>query len=554
MTKKILSALTIIFFSFSTYAVEVDANHIAKSKNGMVVTNGDHATAIGVEILKKGGNAVDAAIAVSFALSVELQDAMGLGGGGFTLISMDGKKYFYDYREQAPEKASMNMYKDAVEDNNSANGSLSVAVPSTTIGLEVLHQKHGSLPWKDLVQPAIDLAMQGLVMDQRLTISANFKKKFMVNDLELKKRFLDYKGEPLPIGTKIPLPELTRTLTRIRDQGAKYMMEGEFADDVIKRLGKKGVLQKSDFLKYEVKAREPYVAKYKDYTFYLAPSPSSGGVVLAELFNMLNYVKFKKRQPLENQRKIIEMYKVGFFDRAKYMGDSDFVKIPTEIFTKEYAKTKAAAINKGENITYDPKTVTGEDDIHTAHFNIVDSKGNVVSSTLTHNYYFGSGISVNGVVLNDEMDDFSIAPGVANAWGLIGSFKNSVAPFKRPLSSMSPSIAEKNGKFVMSFGGRGGAAIITLSFLVANRILNEGMTPKEAFEKYYFHHQTFPNKVILEKSDDSAKFSEYLKSKGYEVDEREIPKWSGKVNVIYKAGDEFTAVTDPREPGKALGY
>ncbi len=551
MIKKILIA-SIVLFSINSYSVEVDVNHIDKSKKGMVVTNGAKSTAIGVEILKKGGNAVDAAIAVSFALSVELQDAMGLGGGGFAMLSVNGNKYFYDYRERAPAKATIDMYKNAVDENNSANGPLSVAIPSLTKGLEVLHQKHGSLPWKDLVQPAIDLAKEGLVVDPRLIISINNKKKYMLADDELKKRFFNQKGEPLEIGAKVALPELAYTLEQIRDQGSKVMFEGEFADAVVQKLGKKGILQKSDFLKYEVKQREPFTAKFKGYTFYLAPAPSSGGIVLAELFNMLNYVKFSKND-LENQRKIIEMFKVGFFDRAKYMGDSDFVQIPKELTSLEYAEKKSGSVNTGENITYDPKAVTGESDIHTAHFNIVDAKGDVVSSTLTHNYYFGSGISVKGVVLNDEMDDFSIAPGIANKWGLIGSYKNAIAPFKTPLSSMSPTIVEKDGKFVMSLGGRGGAPIITLSFLNAERILNQGMNPKKAMEKYYFHHQTFPNKVVVEKSKDSQKFIDYLKSKGYEVDERELEKWSGKVNFIYKDGKNYVGVSDPREPGKALG-
>ncbi len=525
-------------------------DHKAEAPHAMIVSNGPESTRLGLDVLARGGNAVDAAVVVSLALGVELPEASGIGGGGIMLLSKDQKKTFWDYRERAPLKATANMFDVKSPTDNSQNGPRSIAVPGLVHGLYTIHKKHGKLKWKDLVNPVAELAAKGVPVHSVLALQIPKFAEDLKRDPEMRAIYFDKGGAPLAAGALMKNPAMAKTLRRIAQQGPRAIYKGEFPRGVIKKLGQAGILSLEDFKKYESYEVEPLKSSFGPYTFYAAPSPSSGGIVLAQLAAQLERLAQVKDKATKVHFQS-ELMKLSYWDRAAYMGDARFVKVPYEkLLSPDYLAAQYSKLKAHETLTLAPPVDDGQDGIDTTHFNIVDKDGIVVSSTQTHNYWFGSRMMYQGITLNDEMDDFSLSPGVANVWGLIGSRKNAIAPGKTPLSSMSPTLIEKDNAFYMAIGGRGGSQIITANFTVLSQIIADSVPAADAIEACRYHHQAFPNVLSTEKAFNPA-LLERLVKRGHKHEA--VDRWYGKVNLIQKTEQGYLGLCDPREGGKALG-
>lgn len=526
---------------------------VLRSPGWVVVTDGVHSSKIGAEILERGGNAIDAAVAVSFALSVERPHSTGIGGGGFlTFRKQDGGKEFWNFRERAPGRSGRSMYLNASSENNSMNGPLAVAIPGLVAGLWEIHQLYGRLPWKDCVLPSSRLARQGIPLTPLVHEAIVEEIDAIKRDPGMVRVFLDDHHLPKKIGETILQLELSETLNSIAMSGKDFFYKGTFAESVEKNLKiRGGIVEKKDFRDYQVFHGAPLDFEFGDgFHAWTAPLPSSGGLVLAQLFKigrfLLPWVGNEKR--LLHQQ--IESLKLAYFDRAMGFGDDRFVKVPVKkLLSDSYAQTQASKIREGKIIKLPLPNASknNPDSPSTSHFNIVDDLGNVVSSTQTINGWFGSKVMVGGVILNNEMDDFATKPGKPNMFGLIQSEKNSVAPGKTPLSSMSPTIVEKDGNFVLSVGTPGGSQIISTVYLLMHRILLEGMSPEAAMADSRYHHQTFPDEIVMEANPVKEKIFNDL---GYRV---KIAQIVTKASLIAnQPGRGFVGVADPRGEGRAI--
>ncbi|MEG1203311.1 MAG: gamma-glutamyltransferase, partial [Comamonas sp.] len=509
-----------------------------------------------------GGNAVDAGVAVAFSLAVTLPSAGNIGGGGFMTIYMDGKPYFVDYREKAPGAATSTMYLDAsgeVIPGLSLNGSLAAGVPGTVAGMQEAHQKFGKLSWSQVMAPAIGYAKNGFMAYSTATPTSNDRR---VN-------FNDYFGGKMVAGQIFKQPELATTLQRISDKGADEFYKGQTADLLVAQMGRtNGLISKSDLANYKAIWRDPVAINWNGTMVYTAPPPSSGGFGIGQLLKMKGFLapEFAKA-PLNSAQYIhltAEMEKRTFADRAQYLGDSDFYKVPMkELLADDYLKRRAAEVNPMRptplaNIkpglgTDFPAAPSATEKPQTTHFSIVDKWGNAVSNTYTLNGGYGSGIVVEGAgfLLNNEMDDFAAKPGVPNQFGVVGSDANSVQPNKRPLSSMSPTIATKDGKVVLVLGTPGGSRIFTSVYQVLVDVLDYQLPIAQAQAQPRFHHQLLPDNIIYyEASKYSASVTEDLKSRGWIMQDGV----GGGLNIeaIQVVGDTPIPVTDPRAKGLAL--
>lgn len=513
------------------------------------------------EMLAKGGNAVDAAVATAFALAVTYPEAGNIGGGGFMTLWMDGKPYFIDYREVAPGKATKDMYLDAdknVIPNLSLYSHQASGVPGTVAGMWAVHQRFGKLDWKAVMAPAIRFAQEGFTVDKQLV------KRYQEAEALAPANgyFKQYFGT-MRTGETFKQPELAKVLARIADKGSDGFYKGETAQLIAKQMTKNaGLITEDDLANYQAKWRTPLIANWQNMQIITAPPPSSGGVGLIQLLLM--------KQDLANEFKgitvnsapyihlLAEIEKRVFADRAEYMGDPDFVTVPVErLMDANYLSQRAKQIN-AKAITATDQVRPGLDNenekLQTTHFSIVDKWGNAVSNTYTLNGWFGSAVVIEGtgIVMNNEMDDFSSKQGVANQFGVVGKDANAIEPNKRPLSSMSPSIFTQNNQLVMVIGTPGGSRIFTSIFQVVTNVFDNHMPLKEAVDAPRYHHQLLPSNVIFIEPFQS-KVPQPIKSKleqmGYQFEQQDF---NGDIQVIKITDNKPQAVSDVRGRGKAM--
>ena len=534
----------------------------AKGKHGIVTSAHPEATRIGLEILKKGGNATDASIAVQFALAVVYQRAGNIGGGGFMVHrSADGEFSALDYREKAPLNSSRDMYLDSVGnviDGLSVNGHLAVGVPGTVAGLFAAYEKlGGKLSFEELINPAIELAENGFYLTLKEAEALNEKVTDIKKYSTLPNAFT--KKEQWKMGDIIIQKDLAETLKRIRDKGKRGFYEGVTAKQIIEEMKRgNGIITLDDLKNYQAVWRDPVTFQYDDYTIASMPPPSSGGICLSSILGMIEPYDLDKYgfHDVRSIHTIVEAERRAYADRAEFIGDSDFFDVPQkEITDKAYLRSRMTDFSfhkasKSEAILAGKPQVESEE---TTHLSIVDAEGNAVSVTTTLNTNYGSKVVVGGAgfFLNNEMDDFSAKPGVPNFYGLIGSEANSIHPQKRMLSSMTPTIIEKNGELFMVVGTPGGSTIITSVLQVFLNVAEYDMTIEEAVNSKRFHHQWLPDKIFVEKGFNNKTLEELLKL-GHEIETRE---GIGKVEAIVRLSNgSYEGAADIRGDDTALGY
>ncbi len=502
---------------------------LVESKKGMVVTTHPLATEIGLSILKKGGNAIDAAIVVNFALAVCHPSAGNIGGGGFLVYrNAQGKVFALDYREKAPLASSKDMYLDAsgnVIPEKSSVGVFSVGVPGTVAGMEAMHRKFGSLPWKELIQPAIDIARQGHVLTFREARGLNANKSDFINQNKgnsylINPNHMDWKKDDI-----LMQEDLANTLERILRDKSKGFYQGKTAELIISEMKRlNGIITQKDLDTYKPIWRKPIVQSYKNFQIIGMPPPSSGGIALAQLMGMVKKYPLSKWGASSDStvQLMIEAERRVFADRAKWLGDPDFIKVPVKpLLDTTYIKSRISSMDFTKaTLSSDISAgqFPGYESPETTHYSIVDAAGNAVSITTTLNNSFGSKVFVGGAgfLLNDEMDDFSAKAGAPNIYGLVGSKANEIQPMKRMLSSMTPTIITQNGQLKMVVGTPGGSTIITSVFQVVLNVLEFGMNMQQAVEYPRFHQQWKPEPTRIEANRLSSVQMERLKQKGYE--------------------------------------
>lgn len=510
------------------------------------------------EILKAGGNAVDAAVATGFALAVTYPEAGNLGGGGFMTVYMDGKPYFLDYRETAPAAATANMYlgpDGQVIEGLSLFGNLAAATPGTVRGLAMAHKRFGKLPWARVLAPAIRYARDGFLVNDQFAgmLTDEVPPEFKTTN------FSAY-FPPTKAGTMFKQPQLAATLQRIAQQGDKGFYEGKTADLIVAQMARgerKGLITKADLAGYKAVWRTPLTAKWRGYDVVTAPPPSSGGIALMQLLLMKqDAAPLFKGQALNGEKYVhlvSEIEKRVFADRAEYLGDPDFVKVPvSNLIDPAYVAKRAKEIDPDKPSA--TKGVSpGLGKLQTTHFSIVDKWGNAVSNTYTINGWFGSGVVVEGAgfLLNDEMDDFSAKPGAPNMFGVVGGSANAIGPLKRPLSSMTPTILTKDGRVAMVIGTPGGSTIFTSVFQVLANVYDFNLSLKDAQKQRRFHHQLLPeNTIIVEQfAPPPADVKAALEAKGYTfVEHSRI----GDIAAIQVLGRTPVPEADPRARGVGM--
>lgn len=511
------------------------------------------------EILERGGNAVDAAVAAAFTLAVTYPEAGNIGGGGFMLIQFGGESGFVDYREVAPAAASKDMYLDAdgeVIPGLSLTGPLASGVPGTVAGLAAAHARYGLLEWTELLQPAIRLAGDGFPIPATLVARIAEAQ----DTYEGHTNFREYFGAAKP-GELFIQPELAATLTRIAEFGADGFYKGVTAKLIADSMEVgAGLITEADLSAYRVVWREPLKSPWRNYEIMSAPPPSSGGFAVIQLLKMKGYLAREFEGVSHNSPQylhlVAEMEKRVFADRAEYFGDPDFVSVPIEeLIDDDYIESRAAEVNPvHQSSVADVEPGLGPESRHTTHFSILDKWGNAVANTYTLNTWFGSGVVVpgGGFLLNNEMDDFSAKPNVPNFFGVVGGSANAIAPGKRMLSSMSPTILLEDEKPVMVIGSPGGSTIFTSVFQVIVNILDFNMSPAEAVAATRFHHQLLPHDLIIY-SPGFPLGEETVRSLA-ERDYRVVPSdWEfGDVQVILKDGAGYSAGSDPRGRGVSI--
>ena len=527
----------------------------------VVVSGHPMASEVGREVLRRGGNAVDAAVAVGLALAVVHSEAGNLGGGGFMLIRLaDGQSHALDYRETAPAKARRNMYlgPDGNPTDKSWTGHLAVAVPGSVAGLFEAHRRFGKLPWSALVEPALRLAREGFVIDE-------YRHRMIASDSARLARFPGSKaaflpdGHPPPTGSRFTQHDLALTLEAIRDRGKDGFYRGRVAELIVAEMRRGGgIVTRRDLVGYRPIWREPLRFTYRGYTVYSMPPASSGGVTLALLMNILEgYDPLPRFGSPELMHREVEAMRRAFLERNADLGDPAFVRNPVaRMLSKAHAAARRAEIDTTRATPTPVLTVRQGRGSSTTHYSIVDPAGNAVSTTTTLNNSYGSGVTVTGAgfLLNDEMDDFSTVPGKPTNYGLVQGEPNAIAPGKRMLSSMTPTIVlGREGKLWMVLGTPGGPTIITQVYHVLSNVIDHGMSLADAIAAPRLHHQALPDQVVLEPGSGFLPAAlDRLRALGHQIGNR--PTYIGDVEAIVRVSDGWLGVSDPRRGGGGAWY
>jgi gamma-glutamyltranspeptidase/glutathione hydrolase len=534
----------------------------------MVVAQEPFASDVGLQILKNGGNAVDAAVAVGFALAVTHSSAGNIGGGGFMLIRLaNGKTTFLDFRESAPQKASRNMYLDAKGDptKESIFGWRSSGVPGSVAGFALAHKKFGSQKWQQLVEPAVKLAAEGYVVSPTLAHALAGENTSLTTDPESKRIFLR-DGNPYKAGETFKQPELAETLQRIAQLGAKGFYEGPTAKQLAAEMqAHGGLITEADLKAYKVMERVPLEGDYKDFHIITSPPPSAGGVGLLQMLGMLNGTGYET-DGADSAKAVhyeAEAMRRFYADRSEYLGDPAFYNVPVKaLLDNAYVEWRRKTIDPNHATPSDmiapglPRAqaahVSQFENSETTHYNVVDDKGNAVAVTYTLNNSYGNGITVPklGFLLNDEMDDFAAKPGVPNMFGVIGGDANAIEPGKRPLSSMTPTIITRGGKLFMLAGAPGGSRITTGVMQVILDVLDFHLNPQDAVDLPRFHEQWKPDVLYLQNGF-PPQAAEQLRAMGYEI---KPVGGVARVEAIVVNNGALEGGTESRLDGKVAGY
>jgi gamma-glutamyltranspeptidase/glutathione hydrolase len=541
-------------------------NPVKSAVTGSVMVVAPHALAsdIGVAVLKQGGNAVDAAIAVQFAIAVVYPRAGNIGGGGFMVIRLqNGETAALDYREKAPAQASRDMYLDSLKNvipNRSTEGHLACGVPGTVAGMFVAHRKYGKLPMQQLIEPAIQIAKKGYhISESEANRLQSFQEIFKKHN-EIPNPFIkaDWKA-----GDVLQQKELARTLILIRDRGQAGFYEGENAQDIVAEMQTRGgIISLEDLKKYDAKWRTPLVGNYKNYKIISMPPSSSGGVALLQMLKMVEPYPLAQWgfQSPQAVHLMAEAERRAYADRAEHLGDTDFYKVPLDsLLSENYLKRRMSDFSMEKtspsNSIFAGNFKLKKETFETTHTSIVDAEGNAVSVTTTLNGNFGNKVWVQnaGFFLNNEMDDFSVKPGVPNQFGLIGAEANAIQPGKRMLSSMTPTIVEKDGEVFMVIGTPGGSTIMTTVFQVLLNVIEFKMNLDDAVTAKRFHHQWLPDEIVMEKEAFDLATRQSLEKIGHTF--REVERIA-QIKAILKLPDgTWQGVADFREPdATARGY
>jgi gamma-glutamyltranspeptidase/glutathione hydrolase len=566
------SFLATLLIASLTVSIHAASKEPLRAPHVMVASTSDIASRVGADVMKQGGNAVDAAVAVALALAVTWPSAGNLGGGGFMMIrKADGTAEAIDYRERGPLAAKRDMYLDAqgnIIKGASVQGYKAVAVPGTVAGLALAHKRHGKLPWAQLVEPARKLAAEGFPAGFYLARSLRAQSTIdKMKPFDESRRIFQRDGKFYEMGDRFVQPELAATLARIKIN-ARDFYEGETARMIAADMkAKGGIVTLEDLRTYEPTIRKPLRGSYRGYEILTMPPPSSGGIALLEMLNMLEPYDLKSMgfQSAQYIHTVVEVMRRAFADRAQFLGDADFVKVPVSgLISRQYADERrkdinATAASQSETSSYgNPMPYESPE---TTHFTVVDQDGNVVSSTYTLNDSYGSGVTAKGTgfLLNNEMDDFTSKPGVPNDYKLIQGEANAIAPKKRPLSSMTPTIVLREGKLSFAIGSPGGPTIINTVLHVILNTVDFGMDIQEAIDAPRFHHQWQPDLIFWEKYGINPDTRAKLEAMGHKF--RDMPGMSSTPGDIGDAqGVSINATgmrlgaSDPRIGGVPAGW
>ncbi len=566
-----LIGMFLFFNEFSSFArqggiySQKDIFHPVVGKNGMVATQEARATQIAVDILKKGGNAIDAVVAASFALAVTLPRAGNIAGGGFMLIHLGktGKTIAIDYREMAPLAASFDMYlgeEGDVDEDLAQSSYQSVGVPGSVAGLTYVLENYGTLPLKEVIAPAIRLAEEGIVVNKDIEYTLTKGKERLQRWPETARIYYKPDGSVYQVGERMKFEDLAWSFKQIAEHGAKAFYEGAIAEKIVADMEKhRGPITLEDLKNYHIVVREPVRGTYRGYEVIGMPPPSSGGIHIIQMLNLLEAFPLGYMGPnsSDSLHLMAESMKQAFADRSEYLGDPDWWNVPVAgLVSKDYADKLRKKINRYStrpSQKIKPENHDPFESNETTHLSIMDQFGNVVSCTTTLNFSFGSGIVVpgTGILLNDEMDNFAAKPGTPNAYGLLGGEANAIQPTKRPLSSMAPMILLKEGKPFLAVGSPGGPRLINAILQIIINVIDHKMNIAEATNARRIHHQWKPDSIRVEEgfNPDTIRL---LTEKGHRI---VVKNAMGSTQSVLKTEDGFHGASDPRRPGAlALGY
>ncbi len=560
----LLLPLTLVFAQTSEEPIVrySDLRHPVLGANGMVSSQNAHATEVGAQVLADGGNAIDAAVAVGFALAVTLPRAGNLGGGGFMLVhdAESGETVAIDYREEAPRRAGRDMFLDRdgnVDKEKARFSHLSAGVPGTVAGLWRAHRDYGRLPWRRVVEPAMQLARDGFEVTYDLAGLLAARRDRMCRFEAACRYFYKAGGEPYAPGERFTQPDLAETLQAIAEHGSDVFYKGAIAKQIVAEMERGGgLVDAASLAAYEPVVRDVARGTYRGYEVLTMPPPSSGGIHVVQMLNILENFPMAEfgSGSADAIHVLAETARLAFADRSKHLGDPDYYDVPAEwLMSKAYARQLAATIDMKQarpSSEVAPGVPPAYESPDTTHFSVIDRDGNVVSNTTTLNFSFGSGIAVSGAgfLLNNEMDDFSAKAGVPNAYGLLGGEANQVEGGKRPLSSMTPLIVLDGGRAWFATGSPGGSRIITTVLQMVVNVIDHGMNIAEAEAAPRMHHQWSPDLLQLE-SGFSPDTIRILEARGHSV---AATQWSmGSLQTVAWKGGVFRGSSDPRRPNAA---